>query len=91
MPQACDATLEIAEMCEPSSFYGNAAPEDERFHVPRFEPPEGKDRDAYLRELVMQGAASATGADARDRRTDRAGARRDRVDGVLGLLPDRGT
>ena len=57
-PQACDATLEIAEMCELELVYGNAAPEDERFHVPRFEPPQDKDRDTYLRELVLEGAAT---------------------------------
>jgi DNA polymerase III subunit alpha len=58
VPAACDATLEIAEMCELELVYGNAAPEDERFHVPRFEPPQGKDRDTYLRELVLEGAAT---------------------------------
>jgi DNA polymerase-3 subunit alpha len=58
VPEACDATLEIAEMCELELVYGNAAPEDERFHVPRFEPPEGMDRDSYLRELVYAGAAT---------------------------------
>jgi DNA polymerase-3 subunit alpha len=57
LPHACDATLEIAEMCELELVYGNAAPESERFHVPRFEPPQGKDRDTYLRELVLEGAA----------------------------------
>ncbi|HJS26888.1 MAG TPA: DNA polymerase III subunit alpha [Actinomycetota bacterium] len=56
VPEACDATLEIAEMCELELVYGNAAPERERFHVPRFQPPEGKDRDSYLRELVFAGA-----------------------------------
>jgi DNA polymerase-3 subunit alpha len=58
VPEACDATLEIAEMCELELVYGNAAPERERFHVPRFEPPDGKDRDTYLRELVLAGAAT---------------------------------
>ena len=58
LPEACDATLEIADRCELELVYGNAAPEQERFHVPRFEPPEGKDRDTYLRELVYAGAAT---------------------------------
>ena len=60
-PQACDATLQIAEMCELQLVYGNSAPPEERFHVPRFESPEGKDRDAYLRELVMHGAQERYG------------------------------
>ncbi len=58
VPEACDATLEIAEMCELRLVYGDAAPASERFHVPRFEAPEGKDRDTYLRELVFAGAES---------------------------------
>ena len=58
VPEACDATLEIAEMCELELVYGNAATERERFHVPRFEPPAGRDRDTYLRELVLAGAAA---------------------------------
>ena len=61
LPQACDATLQIAEMCELQLVYGNSAPPEERFHVPRFESPEGKDRDAYLRELVMDGAQERYG------------------------------
>jgi DNA polymerase III subunit alpha len=61
LPQACDATLQIAEMCELRLVYGNSAPPEERFHVPRFESPEGKDRNAYLRELVMHGAQERYG------------------------------
>ena len=56
LPEACDATLQIAEMCELELVYGEKAPASERFHVPRFEPPAGKDRDGYLRELVIEGA-----------------------------------
>jgi DNA polymerase-3 subunit alpha len=61
LPQACDATLAIAEMCELELVYGEAAPPSERFHVPRFDPPQGKDRDTYLRELVLAGAAERYG------------------------------
>ncbi len=61
LPEACDATLEIAEMCELELVYGSSAPPEERFHVPRFEPPQGKDRDAYLQELVMIGARERYG------------------------------
>jgi len=56
LPEACDATLEIADMCDLRLVYGDALPPDQRFHVPRFEPPDGMDRDAYLRRLVEEGA-----------------------------------
>jgi DNA polymerase III subunit alpha len=61
VPEACDATLEIAEMCDLRLVYGDAAPPQERFHVPRFEAPVGMDRDAYLRELVFEGAVARYG------------------------------
>ena len=60
IPEACDATLDIAEMCDLRLTYGDAAAED-RFHVPRFEPPAGMDRDAYLRHLVDEGARDRYG------------------------------
>jgi DNA polymerase-3 subunit alpha len=56
LPEACDHTLEIAERCNLELVYGEDLPPDQRFHVPRFEPPEGMDRDAYLRRLVEEGA-----------------------------------
>ena len=56
VPQACDNTLAIAEMCELELVYGDRVDPKERFHVPRFAPPDGKDRDTYLRELVLAGA-----------------------------------
>jgi len=49
LPEACDNTLRIAEMCELELSYGD-------LHLPRFEPPVGMDRDAYLRRLVDEGA-----------------------------------
>ena len=49
-PEACDATLAIAEACELQMSFGE-------LHLPRFEPPEGKTLDQYLRELVYAGAA----------------------------------
>jgi DNA polymerase-3 subunit alpha len=61
IPRACDATLEIAEMCDLRLVYGDAAPPDQRFHVPRFDPPDGKDLDTYLRELVERGAVERYG------------------------------
>ncbi|MBI4261528.1 MAG: DNA polymerase III subunit alpha, partial [Actinobacteria bacterium] len=56
LPEACDATLEIAERCDLTLTYGDRAPADQRFHLPRFDPPAGMDRDAYLRHLVYEGA-----------------------------------
>src|SRR5438309_6542771 len=50
VPQACDATLAIAEACELELTFGE-------MHLPRFDPPEGKSRDGYLRELVYAGAS----------------------------------
>ncbi|HXF57621.1 MAG TPA: DNA polymerase III subunit alpha [Actinomycetota bacterium] len=62
LPGAVNATLEIAESVE-------LLPELERalverrptLHLPRFDPPEGKDLDAYLRELVYRGAEERYG------------------------------
>ena len=61
LPEACDNTLAIAEMCDLTLVYGESSPPQERFHVPRFEPPTGKDRDGYLRELVERGARERYG------------------------------
>jgi DNA polymerase-3 subunit alpha len=47
-PEACDATLEIAEACELELQFGE-------HHLPRFDPPEGTDRESYLRDLVQDG------------------------------------
>ena len=56
LPEACDNTLLIAERVELDLVYGDRAPADQRFHLPRFETPDGKDLEGYLRELVYQGA-----------------------------------
>lgn len=61
LPEACDATLLIAEMCDLRLVYGEAAPPDQRFHLPRFEPPGGKPLETYLRELVEAGARERYG------------------------------
>jgi len=61
LPEACDNTLAIAEMCDLTLVYGESSPPQERFHVPRFEPPTGKDCDGYLRELVERGARERYG------------------------------
>jgi DNA polymerase-3 subunit alpha len=51
LPSACDATLDIAEASELELRFGE-------LHLPRFEPPDGKTLDGYLRELVYRGAAA---------------------------------
>ncbi|MGZ4130723.1 MAG: PHP domain-containing protein, partial [Actinomycetota bacterium] len=56
MPEACDNTLLIAERVELDLVYGDRAPVEQRFHLPRFETPDGKDLEGYLRELVYAGA-----------------------------------
>jgi DNA polymerase-3 subunit alpha len=61
MPQACDATLEIAERCELELVYGDRAPADQRFHLPRFDVPESMRLEEYLRRLVLEGARERYG------------------------------
>ncbi len=61
LPEACDKTLAIAEMCDLDLRYGDSAPKAERFHVPRFDPPDGMDRDEYLGQLVLEGARERYG------------------------------
>jgi DNA polymerase-3 subunit alpha len=60
-PDACDATLDIAEMCDVKLRYGKSAPESERFHLPVFEPPPGSGLEEYLRQLVFEGARQRYG------------------------------
>ncbi len=61
LPEACDATLAVAEMCELRLVYGERAPADQRLHLPRFEPPDGRPLEEYLRELVYRGARERYG------------------------------
>ncbi len=82
VPEACDATLEIADMCDLRLVYGEALPPDRRFHVPRFEPPGGMDRDAYLRRLVEEGA--------RQRYGELTPAIRERIDHELRVITSMG-
>jgi DNA polymerase-3 subunit alpha len=63
LPEACDNTLRIAEMCQLELSYGD-------LHLPPFEPPAGMGLDAYLRSLVEEGARQRWGEltpDIRDR------------------------
>jgi DNA polymerase-3 subunit alpha len=55
LPEACDATLTIAEMCDLKLVYGD-------LHVPWFEPPNDMAQDDYLRQLVLAGARERYGA-----------------------------
>ncbi|MGZ4154948.1 MAG: DNA polymerase III subunit alpha, partial [Actinomycetota bacterium] len=55
MPEACDNTLLIAEMCDLTLEYGE-------LHLPRFEPPGGKALEEYLRTLVYEGAVERYGS-----------------------------
>jgi DNA polymerase-3 subunit alpha len=54
VPQACDATLAIAESCDLTLSFG-------AFHLPRFDAPDGRSLEAYLRELVDRGATERYG------------------------------
>jgi DNA polymerase-3 subunit alpha len=56
LPEACDNTLRIAERVQLDLVFGDRAPADQRFHLPRFEVPHGKELDTYLRELTHDGA-----------------------------------
>ncbi|MEX2406569.1 MAG: DNA polymerase III subunit alpha, partial [Actinomycetota bacterium] len=82
VPEACDNTLAIAEMCDLRLRYGDDVPLEERFHVPRFEPPEGMERDAYLRHLVDEGARARYG--------ELAPEIRDRIDHELEVITSMG-
>jgi DNA polymerase III subunit alpha len=64
VPAACDVTVEIAESVDLlSDLEAALVDRDAPHHVPRFEPPEGKALETYLRELAYQGAAQRYGAD----------------------------
>src|SRR5438094_5853986 len=62
IPEACDATLAIAEMWERipelDSVYVD---ETTSFHVPRFQAPGGQSHEDYLHELVYEGAGERYG------------------------------
>ena len=82
LPEACDNTLAIAERVELDLVYGDRAPADQRYHLPRFETPGGLDRDTYLRQLVDDGAAL--------RYPEITTEVRDRIDHELGVITSMG-
>jgi DNA polymerase-3 subunit alpha len=62
-PEACDATLEIADSVELLPDLERALVEKAPvMHVPRFEPPGGKSLEAHLEELVEEGARRRYGS-----------------------------
>ena len=61
VPEACDATLAIAESIEPIPLLDAAVQHSSPLRFPRFEAPEGRDLDSYLRELVEEGARGRYG------------------------------
>ncbi|MEX2459425.1 MAG: DNA polymerase III subunit alpha, partial [Actinomycetota bacterium] len=54
LPEACDATLRIAEMCDLRMTFGD-------YHLPQFVPPNGETLESHLRRLVGEGAARRYG------------------------------
>jgi DNA polymerase-3 subunit alpha len=71
LPQACDATLDIAEACELRLEYGD-------LHVPWFAPPGALTQEDYLRQLVDDGA--------RERYGELGPDIRERIDAELGVI-----
>jgi DNA polymerase III subunit alpha len=82
LPEACDTTLLIAERVDLDLRYGDRAPADQRYHLPRFETPGGKPLEDYLRELVETGA--------RERYADVGDEIRDRIEHELNVIVQMG-
>ena len=91
LPEACDATLDIAERVELDLVYGDRAPIDQRYHLPRFETPGGIAHESYLRQLVDEGARARYGPDLPQEVRDRIEHELSVIIsmGFAGLLPDR--
>ena len=82
LPEACDNTLRIAERVELDLVFGDRAPAEQRFHLPRFEVPQGKELDDYLRELTYTGAG--------ERYVDVTDVIRSRIDDELAVITQMG-
>jgi DNA polymerase-3 subunit alpha len=78
IPEACDATLEIAERCNIDIHLD--ATSIERY--PQFNPPDGSDRSEYLRRLCIEGMERRYGRD----RTLNDETLRQRLDYELGII-----
>src|ERR671918_179234 len=62
LPEACETTVEIAESVEPIPMLERPLVDrTEPLHVPRFDPPDGRDLETYLRELAEAGARERYG------------------------------
>ncbi|MCX6851047.1 MAG: DNA polymerase III subunit alpha [Verrucomicrobia bacterium] len=59
VPEACDATLEIAERCDLKIHLDSTSIE----RYPQYPMPDGGDRNEYLRKLTMDGLADRYGRD----------------------------
>jgi DNA polymerase-3 subunit alpha len=59
LPQACDATLEIAEKCDVSIHLDAASIEK----YPQFQPEDGSPRDEYLLKVCLEGLEMRYGRD----------------------------
>ena len=85
-PEAISNTVAIAERCELKLEFGTSK-------FPEYEPPAGKTRRQYLRELCAEGMRKRFGdratTDAELRRPPQQGARRHREDRLRQLFSDR--
>ncbi|MBQ5819813.1 MAG: DNA polymerase III subunit alpha [Clostridia bacterium] len=54
VPEACDNTVKIANMCN-VSFKNLDDPDHKEYHLPDFRLPDGKDHYEFLRELAYEG------------------------------------
>ena len=74
-PQAISNTLEVAERC-------NLELDFSKIHLPRYEPPEGKTKEEYLKELCELGL--------KERFPQASPAIKERLEHELKLIKDRG-
>ena len=81
VPEACDATLEIAEKCDIKIKLDSTSIE----RYPTYNPPDGSERNAYLRRLTEEGCIRRYGRD----RALNDKVIHDRIDLELNLLRDK--
>lgn len=81
LPEACDATLEIAEKCDLSIRLDSTSID----RYPQYQPPGGMERNAYLRHLCEEGLIRRYGRD----RALNDEALRKRLDYELALLGEK--
>ena len=81
VPEACDATLEIAERCDLKIHLDSTSIE----RYPQFNPPDGSERNEYLRNQTMLGLERRYGRD----RALNDDVIHQRMEVELGLLKDK--